>query len=262
MLDILVKLQDGSMVDIEMQVRPTPNFRSSVLYYWARTYMRPLRRGDKYAKLVPTTVIVITNYLELETGFLHSEYHVLEKTDGSRLSEDFELHFLELPWIKDPVVLAAALPELRRWARFWGTTSDDERAEVAKEDPMIGQAMGALTSLSADEETRRAAIRREQDQMLHEMQINSAMERGIEQGIERGRKQGKEEGIEQGIERGIEQGRVQSLADTVVRVLASKGADVTQQLRDIISGCKDAAQLDRWLGHALALNAGDEFVAD
>ncbi|MCL2824636.1 MAG: hypothetical protein FWD57_11645, partial [Polyangiaceae bacterium] len=77
---------------------------------------------------------------------------------------------------------------------------------------------------------------------------------GIEQGIEQGRKQGKEEGIEQG--------RVLSLADTVVRVLASKGADVTQQLRDIIEGCKDAAKLDRWLGRALALDAGDEFVAD
>ena len=135
---------------------------------------------------------------------------------------------------------------------------------------MIGQAMVALTSLSADEETRLAAIRREQDQLLYEMQIHSAMEQGIEQGIERGIEQGIERGIERGIEQGVERGRMQgkeegrvlALADTVVRVLALKGADVTQQLRDIISGCKDAAKLDQWLGRALALNAGDEFVAD
>ena len=65
--------------------------------------------------------------LELETGFLHSEYHVLEKTYGSRLSEDFDLHFVEILRIKDPVVLAAAPPALQRWARFLGATSDDER---------------------------------------------------------------------------------------------------------------------------------------
>ena len=127
---------------------------------------------------------------------------------------------------------------------------------------MIGQALVALTSLSADEETRRAAIRREEEQMLFEAQIYSAMEQGIERGRKQGREEGREEGIEQGREEGIERGRVQSLADTVVRVLASKGTQVTQQLRDIISGCKDAGRLDRWLGRALALNAGDEFLAD
>jgi len=81
-LDILVKMENGSMVDIEVQVRRTPAFRSRLLYYWARLYTEQIHKGDEYSELSPTTIIVITNYLELETGFHQSEYQLLEKHDG------------------------------------------------------------------------------------------------------------------------------------------------------------------------------------
>ncbi|MCL2823248.1 MAG: Rpn family recombination-promoting nuclease/putative transposase [Polyangiaceae bacterium] len=237
-LDILVKLQNGSMIDIEMQVLRTPEFRSRVMYYWARTHTGQIYRGDKYGKLRPTTVVVITNYLELGTGFLHSVFQVLEKHDGSRFSDDFELHFVELPRIKDPAILAAAPPALQRWARFLGSVSDDERAEVAKEDPMIDQAMVALRSLSANPETRSAAMSREEALMLYQMDIDAANEKGIEKG------------------------RMQSLADAVLCVLTTRGANVTQQLRGVVEGCGDVARFQRWLVQASTMNAGDVFHAD
>jgi len=129
---------------------------------------------------------------------------------------------------------------------------------VAKEDPMIDQAMDALRSLSANPETRSAAMSREEALMLYQMDIDAANEQGIQKGFEKGI----EKGIEKGFEKGFEKGRMQTLAYAVICVLASKGADVTQQLRDIIEGCGDADRLDRWLVRASTMNPGDVFHAD
>ena len=131
-----------------------------------------------------------------------------------------------------------------------GTDSDDERAEVAKEDPMIGVAMDALKTMSANPEARRAVITREEALMLYRMEINVANE----EGIATGKREGREEGIEEGVKKGV--------ANSVLSVLAFKGVDVTQQVRDAIEGCNDAGLLQRWLMRALSMQAGDAFLAD
>lgn len=59
-LDIRAELDDGSRVDVEMQVRVPPVLRSRLVYYGARDFTAQLGRGEGYERLTPTVVIVWT----------------------------------------------------------------------------------------------------------------------------------------------------------------------------------------------------------
>ena len=98
-------------------------------------------------------VIIFAGYRELATNRLHSVFHVLEIHDHVRFEDAFALHLVELPRIDDPDALAGALPAVRRWARFLGAHTDEERSEVAKDDPMVSEAQTILEELSSIELT-------------------------------------------------------------------------------------------------------------
>ncbi len=183
-LDLLVHLDDGTEVDVEMQAKGKAAFRSRAMYYWARTYASQLRKGDAYAKLKPVVIIIFAGYRELATNRLHSTFHVLEIHDHVRFEDAFALHLVELPRIDDPGAVAEAMPAVRRWARFLGAHTDEERSEVAKEDPMVSEAQTILEELSSDEAVRKLAEDREIALKFWEMELELRQEKGREEGRE------------------------------------------------------------------------------
>lgn len=53
-----VLLADGTRVDVEMQMRVTPELRSRLVYYAARDYAQQLSRGDTFDTLTASIVVV------------------------------------------------------------------------------------------------------------------------------------------------------------------------------------------------------------
>ncbi len=71
-----------------------------------------------------------------------------------------------------------------------------------------------------------------------------------------------EELIEEGIQRGLEQGRALGQAEGVLRILASRGILVDEQVRQLILTCTDIVLLDRWFDRSLNATSLSEVLDD
>ena len=164
-LDIHVKLADGSRIDVEMQTSNFYNIRPRALYYWARTYSQQLKRGKihTYSKLCPTVCILILNYVEFRDcpQQLHSIFELKERTRGTLFLDHQTIHFIELPKLaekdrKQLPILAGEL-EVSHWAKFLTFRNEKELEELAMAHPTMRQAKSALASASTKKGSRQAA---------------------------------------------------------------------------------------------------------
>jgi predicted transposase/invertase (TIGR01784 family) len=157
-LDLHAQLEDGTLLDIEMQSDKRPAFRERALFYWARLYGSELERGDDYHALRPVIAVLFLDYRELRGARLHSTFEVLEVHDHERFSNALTLHVIELP--KIPQATAQEHrdeADLIRWSRFFAAKTDEELQEVAMGDPVIEKARQVLQIVSDDPMAREVA---------------------------------------------------------------------------------------------------------
>lgn len=198
-LDTRVRLDGGERVDVEMQARGKPFLAGRFLYYAARDFSEQLPRGGDYADLTATvSVLWVDARLFPEERRFHLRFELLETTTGAPYSDHLTLHVLQLPEI--PVYSAPDLtaPEraLRNWGRFFGAKSDEDRAELAREDATMATAVEALEHLSQDPEARRLAREREDSVLLYELEKRFHRREGRREGREEGREEARAEARE------------------------------------------------------------------
>ena len=152
-----------------------------------------MKRGDDFEDLTPCRVIFFLSFTLFEKSRrLHSRFCVLETEEHHRLTNDLELHFVELSKLEKQPIDAedSATP----WARFLAAKTAEERRKLAMSNPQIQKANDALEVLSQDPKARDLARWREHQLELHRVEMAEIKRQGIALGIE--------EGIEQGIEKG------------------------------------------------------------
>jgi predicted transposase/invertase (TIGR01784 family) len=201
-LDVRVRLSDGTQANIEMQATRHQGLRQRALFYWARLYTAQLGRGDGYVDLAPTASIFILGFSELAGARYHSTFRLLEAHDQSRLSEDLAIHVLELTKLPPGSPAATDRPVLR-WAKFFAAQTDQELEQLAMLDPDMTRAKSALERLSKDPAAQELARERELAAWNYERTLKLARQEGIEAGIKKG--------IEQGVEQGLARGRSELL---------------------------------------------------
>ncbi|WP_397601127.1 Rpn family recombination-promoting nuclease/putative transposase [Silvanigrella sp.] len=60
--DVIAQLNDGSFVNLEMQMRNTGEYEKRCLYYWAKLYEKQLGKGEPYRVLSPSICIHVLNF--------------------------------------------------------------------------------------------------------------------------------------------------------------------------------------------------------
>ena len=191
-LDLLLELDNGTQVDIEMQARDRGAFRNRALYYWAKMYGGQLDRGDGYTELRPAISVLFLDYRELPGERLHSTFHVLETHDHVRLSDAFEMHLIELPKV-DRTALAAdrlGVDPLLQWTRFLAARTDEDRKEAAMSNPAIQKAQSVLERLSADPDAQQLARQRELALQTYRIEMSAALDKGRDEGRDEGLQRG------------------------------------------------------------------------
>lgn len=141
-LDIACELSDKKFVDVEVQVINYHNMARRTLYYWTQMYLMNLLKGDDYKILRPVITINILAFKLLPSADPHSMYGLYNMKTGHRLTDDMEIHFLEVAkFEKKPV---SEMSKLERWlAYFSNKLKDDEREELAMSDTAIKNAYNA-----------------------------------------------------------------------------------------------------------------------
>jgi predicted transposase/invertase (TIGR01784 family) len=237
-LDLRVGLATGEQVDIEMQSQPRPAGRERALYYWARLYGSQLSRGDHYPALRRCVVVLITDFSELDSSRFHSIFRVQEAHDHSPLTEQLEIHLVELP--KLPQASTIDEPDLVLWAKFLSAHSDQELESLAMNSPVIQQATEALDRLSADPQARALAEQRELALISYQLDLGKVHAQGRAEGRAEGEAKGRAEGK----------------AETLRKLLTLKFGQPPEGALLRMNAAKEH-DLDRWLERVLTADSLD-----
>ena len=185
-LDIRAKFNDGEDCNIELQVEPYPYMGKRMLEYWGSMYDAKINSGDSYKVLKPTISILIADYQI--TNLKHiSKYHTiwnLREKDFSDtiLTNDIEMHILEIPKINDNEMLK---DELVQWLRFIKEPENKGVEKFMEENKYLKQARKELEHLSGDPDFKRLLESRAG--FLRD--VDAKMEVAEEKGREEGKKQ-------------------------------------------------------------------------
>ena len=182
-LDIIAKLDENEICNIELQIVDKKNIIERILYYWSRLYSRQIKSGEDYKILQKAIVILITDFKieNLEELDYHSRWKIMEDKQGKKiiLTQKLEIDIIELPKI---IGKEKEQDNLLDWLYFLENPKSERVTEKMKENENLKEAVKKLDNLSEDEKMQRIADLR-QKAIMDEKAI---YEKGIEKGIMEG----------------------------------------------------------------------------
>ena len=210
-VDVLVMLENGQRVTIEMQNHSQADFQKRSLYYQAgvfRETIEDIGAKARYQTLKKTIAVDILNFklFPNDEDALHCFDLYDKEHDLYFIEKDFfPTYVLELPKTKTPT------QEVKEWMELFNT-GDSE----SKREEFVRNALEPVKKAALNEKERYWAQRAEE----HRWDIDSAVQTGYDSGFELGVEQGIEKGLEQGLEQGVENG-----VEKVIRAMIEKGTD-------------------------------------
>ena len=195
LLDIKAETDDGTLLDIEMQMENKENTEERGTQYLGKMITEQLKVGDQYTKLKKSIVIFITNYNLLKRNSYHSVGRMkFDKTiedeyvnmgydkEDEVASKYIEVHYIELPKFKKKEL--SKFTKLDQWMCIF--TQNREGIMLAeKENKEIKRAINTLDFLSKDPKERErhnSIVMAEYNRLVSEQNF-------FEEGIETGKKQ-------------------------------------------------------------------------
>ena len=184
-LDVLVELEGGAKMNMEMQVAYFEYWINRVLYYISKVYSGQIKTVDSYDILKPCIHVSILDFIH----FPHDtkccrKIAFCDVETGKQYTNLMEIYILELKKLPGEDQNEAGII---RWMRFLGGKSRKEFEDMAKKDEYIEEAYNELKRLSLDEQKRMEYELRQKAVRDYNTQIKSAEKRGEKRGIETGR---------------------------------------------------------------------------
>ncbi len=180
-LDVACILDNGTQVDVEVQVNNEKNMPQRTLFYWSQMYLMSLPTGKTYKDLKPSITINLVNFSFLPGEDAHSVYGIYNMQNGHQLTKDLAIHFLEIPkYAKQPAKPISNMSKMERWlAYFANQLNHIEKEELAMSEAAIQNAMDAARIFLNNTEERRRYINREMARMDRISQLEEAQEKGM-----------------------------------------------------------------------------------
>ncbi len=191
-LDILAKDERGRKFNIEMQTSIPAGLRQRLAFYDARLYVEQMREGDRYHELRPAIVIcVLDKTLIKENSQMHSDFR-LRNNVGDVLTDDLQVHLLELTKLSvTRENLAMATPE-EQWAYFL-LNAEKLTVEAIRDlfpDPEFVEAAGVLEVIKNTPEQMDNYISRLKYQLDEVSRMESVRIEALIEGETKGRMEG------------------------------------------------------------------------
>ena len=184
--DIRAINQSGEQIIIEMQAFPQYFFVQRALFYWAKTYASQLERGDDYQQLKKVYSINFIDFNLIDTKEYHSVFDIISRDNlDIQLTEDFEMHFLEIK--KFPNTTAFA-DKLDIWMYIIANTEkigDDIMKTIVDKQPVMKQVFDRLDKMSMNKTLLTEYEIRKRAVMDEKASAQYSYNKGIEDGIEK-----------------------------------------------------------------------------
>ncbi|MDR2044338.1 MAG: Rpn family recombination-promoting nuclease/putative transposase [Clostridium sp.] len=215
-LDVKLKLRNGKVIDIEIQVKPLPSLEGRVVFYIGRMVTEQIASGDGYEVIKPVVTILIADFIHYQDdAAYHHKFELYDCGNDVLFSDLIGVHVLELPKLPD----ADDDTDLWEWLRFLKSDDEEELHMLAQRNPALERAVGIRLELSQDEKVRMIAEAREKARRDEADRIAGARNEGI--------RLGRDEGIRLGRDEGSLAGRLE-----IARRMASRGRPLAEIMED------------------------------
>lgn len=175
-LDVLILLQDGTQIDMEMQVAYFDYWDARVLFYLGKTFTSQLKKGDSYEELKKCIHVSILDFIHFtDDDVCCRRISFCDEKTGRKYTDLMEIQILELKKLPQKM---QGEEEIISWMRFFGGKNRKEFEDMAKANEYIGIAYEELQKLSADELKRLDYEAREKAVRDYNCQMRSALRRG------------------------------------------------------------------------------------
>lgn len=155
-LDIRVKLSNGRLIDLEMQIANEHNWPERSISYAARSFDN-LNAGDDYVNVMPVHSIGFLDFtLFPEVPEFYATYQLQNVKTGKLYSSKFSIHVVDLSKIELATEEDKAYG-IDRWARLFKATTWEDLRMISKDDSALQQASNELYTINADEILRQQA---------------------------------------------------------------------------------------------------------
>ena len=194
-LDILLRLNNQKMINIEMQMFNYKTLPKRILYYWSQVYISTSQAGIDYDGLDPCITIWFLNQTMFkQADKAHTIFTIREKDLDIQFTDVFEAHIVELTKTENNN------KKLDEWIKFLNLKNKEEM-EMLKDNTTntdVKEAIDIVKLMTLDEKSRYEYINRTMEIKDYYTLKDEAMREGIEEGKQEGIEIGKQEGIEEG----------------------------------------------------------------
>ena len=192
-LDILAISDDGSQINVEMQKSAAPHMVARALFYWSKVFAAQLIVGEKYEDLHQTISINILDFklFEKDERFW-KKYAITDLETNEKLTDLFELHFIELSKIKE----VRKDSPITFWIEFFKNPYSEQVKTLCDYVPEIKEAKEVFERAKVDPAAQELLRVREKALIDYASDIKTAEDRGEKRGHKKGKEEGREESAE------------------------------------------------------------------
>ena len=192
-LDLQAKLDDGVIVNIELQIKNNFNIKERTTVYSSKVISREVARGSDYKDVSKVIMINILGYNLLEFDeYISETVIVLDKHRDYEMLKGIKWYFIELPKFRKKN------PNLNDKIDQWICFIDDSNKEAVKmaenKNKVLKKARKELDYLTGDAAVRRWAELRDKWEMDDYFIKKHAKEEGEKIGEKKGEKKGEKIG--------------------------------------------------------------------
>jgi predicted transposase/invertase (TIGR01784 family) len=240
-LDILARTEEGTIINIEVQVANEYNIDKRSLYYWSGLYHDQLGEGQKFNDLHRAITINILefNWFKDDTERYHRTFHIREDNTGELLNDELEIHFLEIVKARD--LKHKPKDALESWLAYLNNLEGEVMEAIAVENASIKKAMTLEQAFMQNKQERRIYELREKAR-LDEI---SALEGSEAKGEAKGEVRGK----------------VVMAQDAICKFLDAKFGNSSQGLQTQIKEISKLESLDKIINAIFTANSLNEAEA-
>jgi len=181
-LDIRAKLDDGSVILIEMHLYNTDELKYKTIRSWARAYGEWLKPNEAYSSQPPVICVTFANGSMDGSQKIHKCCKIKDIDDNTVFSDALELHYIDMETFVKTINEAGGIGKgeteetmLANWLAFITEKDIKDKTiikNICEEQEEIGMAVSDLVKLSEDMIIRHAYARRQDDVMLYNKRIS------------------------------------------------------------------------------------------
>lgn len=222
-LDIALVLNDGTKIDIEMQVRRQKYWIRRNLYYLAKMYTDDLMIGEHYDRLRRCVGISLLDFeLFLDTQEYHNVYRLRDRA-GRELTDLWEIHIIEL----GKPLKGSAIDD---WIRLFNAESQEEVDMITAKNEGMREALEVVRRMGLAKTLR----------WLYDDYWKARRDRWAEDEYVR------------------DEGKAEGKAEYILQLLQNKG-EIPEDLQEKITSERNGEILDRWHLTAAGVDTVEQF---